>query len=65
MVSERFQNYKMGEYGILERMKMSPQAWEVFAELLVNFAGVILLAIPGYFIAQDWFRLTTCISFVC
>jgi len=42
-------------------MKISPQAWEVFAELLVNFAGVILLAIPGYFIAQDWFRLTTCI----
>jgi hypothetical protein len=41
-------------------MKISPQAWEVFAELLVNFAGVILLAIPGYFIAQDWFRLTTC-----
>jgi len=43
-------------------MKISPQAWEVFAELLVNFAGVILLAIPGYFVAQDWFRLTTCIT---
>jgi hypothetical protein len=43
------------------RMKISAQAWEVFSELLVNFAGVILLAIPGYFIAQDWFRLTTCI----
>ena len=42
-------------------MKISPQAWEVFAELLVNFAGVIFLAIPEYFIAQDWFRLTTCI----
>src|SRR3954468_17272901 len=51
----------MGEYGILERMKISPQAWEVFSELLVNFAAVILLAILGYFIAQDWFRLTTCI----
>ena len=23
-------------------MKVSPQAWEVFSELLVNFAGVIL-----------------------
>ena len=42
-------------------MKISAQAWEVFSELLVNFAAVILLAIPGYFIAQDWFRLTTCI----
>jgi len=42
-------------------MRISKQALDVFSEMLVNFAGVILLAIPGYFIAQDWFRLTICI----
>ena len=42
-------------------MKVSAQAWEIFSELLVNFAAVVLPAIPGYFIAQDWFRLATCI----
>jgi hypothetical protein len=42
-------------------MRISAAAWEVFADLQTNFAAILVLAIPGYFLAHDWFRLTTTI----
>ncbi|MBV8894780.1 MAG: hypothetical protein JO266_22855 [Acidobacteria bacterium] len=45
-------------------MKISAAAWDVFADILTTFAGILLFAIPGYALVQDWFRLTSVLVLV-
>jgi hypothetical protein len=46
-----------------EMVKISGEGREVLSDLLVELAGFYLLSIPGYFVAQDWGRLTITIIF--
>jgi hypothetical protein len=39
-------------------MKLSRETREVFSELLVNFAVVVFVTIPEYFLSHDWVHLT-------
>jgi hypothetical protein len=49
-------------------MKVSAEGQSVVSEILVEFDVVLLLSIPLYIAAQDWFRLTvtiiSCIVFL-
>ena len=44
-------------------MQLSTEAKAVLSELLVNLSVVTLVSIPGYFIVQDYFRLTLAIIY--
>lgn len=39
-------------------MKISAEAKDVLSDVLVELAGFLLISIPGYFMVQDWLRLT-------
>jgi hypothetical protein len=44
-------------------MRISLETKDVLSDILVELAVVALLSIPGYFIGQDWLRLTLAIVF--
>jgi hypothetical protein len=44
-------------------MRISLETKDVLSDILVELAVVALISIPGYFIGQDWLRLTLAIVF--
>jgi hypothetical protein len=43
-------------------MKISDETKSVLSEISVELAVVLLVSIPGYFLEQDWLRLTITIG---
>jgi hypothetical protein len=39
-------------------MHLSAAAKDVYSDLLVNLAWVLVVAVPSYFLEQDWLGLT-------
>ena len=50
-------------YTTCDTMRISLETKDVLSDILVELAVVALISIPGYFIGQDWLRLTLSIVF--
>jgi hypothetical protein len=44
-------------------VKISAEVRDVLSDVLVELAGVSLVSIPGYVLAQEWLRLTLALIF--